>query len=602
MGKPSTLKSVWNAIFERDDGEESRKKEKEKKFFAREFSGAVTQKLKRILSSRVFRLAKSTADMLSHIPARVYGTVLLCFGLVGTLMYFLGISHDESIVTPIVGIALSVLSLPLLLSDKPMPILLQDFKPTDYLFFEFFCMKRHSFMESRKKFPTVLAILIGFLPAVLSAFVPYWIVALAIGIAVCVYIGMESPEFIFLVSLACVPYLRFLNHADIILGIAILLAVISFMRKVFYGRRVLYIEQYDLIIGAMLLFILISGIFIKGEYSFSGSLRHIVFAFGYFLAGNIITNRRLAELSTNSVVISGAIASVVSIVQLVIILINSSGEITNETLSPILARADGIAVLLIASVIFSMGMLKQSVKKERVLFAISSVLCVLALVLSGEVLAITSLILGIVAHIVIKSNKLPGLILPFLLVLSVLVLLLPNNFLNIIFKYSPSVVSAEELYDLWLKSGEVFLNNLAVGIGIGSESFIEEMSALGVSGHNDSSNLLIELGLEAGVFALICFIILLITRISHRSSQYLYVRNSQMERASNLSGACLFSLLAFGMVNYIWSDMSAYYIFWCIFGIGSASLRVAKKDYNDRVIYYEESSALDSSVIDIEIG
>ena len=215
---------------------------------------------------------------------------------------------------------------------------------------------------------------------------------------------------------------------------------------------------------------------------------------------------------------------------------------------------------------------------------------------------ITSLILGIVAHIVIKSNKLPGLILPFLLVLSVLVLLLPNNFLNIIFKYSPSVVSAEELYDLWLKSGEVFLNNLAVGIGIGSESFIEEMSALGVSGHNDSSNLLIELGLEAGVFALICFIILLITRISHRSSQYLYVRNSQMERASNLSGACLFSLLAFGMVNYIWSDMSAYYIFWCIFGIGSASLRVAKKDYNDRVIYYEESSALDSSVIDIEIG
>ena len=75
-----------------------------------------------------------------------------------------------------------------------------------------------------------------------------------------------------------------------------------------------------------------------------------------------------------------------------------------------------------------------------------------------------------------------------------------------------------------------------------------------------------------------------------------------MERMANLGGACLFSFLAFGMVNYIWSDICAYYIFWCIFGIGSAALRVSKKDYDDRVIYYEESSALDSSVIDIEIG
>ena len=64
----------------------------------------------------------------------------------------------------------------------------------------------------------------------------------------------------------------------------------------------------------------------------------------------------------------------------------------------------------------------------------------------------------------------------------------------------------------------------------------------------------------------------------------------------------MFALLAFGRVNYIWSEPSAYYFFWCLFGIGSATLRVARKDYADRVIYYEESSAFDSAVIDIEIG
>ena len=125
---------------------------------------------------------------------------------------------------------------------------------------------------------------------------------------------------------------------------------------------------------------------------------------------------------------------------------------------------------------------------------------------------------------------------------------------------------------------------------------------MGISGYPDSSNLFIELGLEAGIFALVSFLVILIARMKHRSMQYLYVRNSQIELMSNLSGACLFGFIAFGTVNYLWSDISAYYLFWCIFGIGSACLRVAKKNYDDRVIYYEESSALDSSVIDIEIG
>ena len=197
---------------------------------------------------------------------------------------------------------------------------------------------------------------------------------------------------------------------------------------------------------------------------------------------------------------------------------------------------------------------------------------------------------------------LPGDFLPLLLGVSVAVLLLPDSFLNIVFASSPSVISAEDLFELWNKSLQVMSHHLAIGIGIGSESFGQEMAAVGVVGHPDSSNLFIELGLEAGILAPMCLIILLITRMKHRSMQYLYVRNSQIERISILSGACLFSLLAFGMVNYIWSDASACYLFWCIFGIGSASLRVAKRDYDDRVIYYEESSAQDSSVIDIEIG
>lgn len=570
--------------------------------FSREFSGSITQRMKRMLSSRFFKFTKAASYLIAHISTRVYGTAMLCFGILGTLMHFLGFGTGDAIANPIVGIAFALLSIPFLLTDKPLPIFLQDFKPTDFLFFEFFCMKRHTVLESERRFPISVAIIIGCVPALLSALIPLWQVALIIGIIICVYIGIESPEFIFLTSLFSLPFLRYILSSDLVLSLALVLAVISFLIKTLHGRRVLYIEQYDICLGGMLLFILISGIFIKGIESFSGSVRMIVLACGYFLAGNIITNRRLASLAANSIVISGAIASLVSIVQLIVVWANSSAEITVESLSVVLSRADGVAVFLMAAIVFAVGMSAEASLRYRVLYILSAIVCVLALIVSGEVFALTSLLLGIGAYAVIKYNKLPWLFIPLLLGVSVLFLLLPYGVLDFIFNYSPSIVSAEELFTLWNASMKAFAENMLVGIGIGKESFIAEMAKLNIFGHPDSSNLFIELGLEAGMFALICFMLMLFTRLKHRAHQYLYVRNSQVALMSSLSGVCLFSLIAFGMVNYIWSDSSAYYLFWCIFGIGSATLRVAKNDYDDRVVYYEETSDFDSSVIDIEIG
>jgi hypothetical protein len=89
---------------------------------------------------------------------------------------------------------------------------------------------------------------------------------------------MESPEFLFLGSLALIPFLNFIPSADFVLGAVVLLSLISFMLKVVYGKRVIFVEQYDIFLLGMLLFILISGIFVKGIESFSGSLGMIVFA------------------------------------------------------------------------------------------------------------------------------------------------------------------------------------------------------------------------------------------------------------------------------------------------------------------------------------
>jgi hypothetical protein len=330
-------------------------------------------------------------------------------------------------------------------------------------------------------------------------------------------------------------------------------------------------------------------------------VRMIIFAIGYMIAGNIITNRRLADRAANTIIIPGAIAGIISIAQFATLMLQSDG-VTAESLNVILSRRDGLAVCLIATIVFAVGMIRQSAPFPRAIYIISAVVSFAALIISGEIFAVIAIILGIFAHAVIKKNVLPPLLLPLMLILPLSVLLLPNSLLDSIFTYSPSISSAEELFSLWRHSLEILLNNLFIGIGIGKESFISEMGQIGIFGYNDSSNLFIELGLEAGIFAMICLILLVITRLHHRSIRYLYVRNSQIETLSSVSGAALFCILAFGMVNYIWSDVSAYYLFWCIFGIGSATLRVAKRDYDDKVLYYEETGDSDSSVIDIEIG
>ena len=136
--------SLLDIILSKDDQIDNDDYLRGKKFFTREFSGSITKRLKRMQSVWIVKLSRNISYFLSHISTKVYGTALLSFGLMSILLYFLRFSCDDSIVTPIVGIVVSCLSIPFLLADKPLPIVLQDFAPTDYLFFEFFCMKRHT--------------------------------------------------------------------------------------------------------------------------------------------------------------------------------------------------------------------------------------------------------------------------------------------------------------------------------------------------------------------------------------------------------------------------------------------------------------------------
>ena len=596
--------SILDIILNRDEGSPKVEGRKKGEIFCKEFSGAITKRMQRLLSRRFFRFTKAIAHLLSHVSTKIYGAACLSFGLFGIISYFARIGADNTIVTPIIGALFSLISIPFFIADKPLPMLLQDFALTDFIFYDFFCMKRHSITEGEKKIPVVLGIIAGLVPAANGIFVPLWQVTLVLGALIFLYISMESPEFVFFVSLFALPYLRFLPYSELLLCAMAVIAAVSFVRKVLYGKRVLYIETNDIIIFIMMVFVMISGVFVKGVESFEGALIMALLAIGYTLAGNIITNVRLAKRSIHSVMMSSVFASVISIAQVLMLVIkHGSIHLTVESMNFVLVRQDGMTVIVLVSALFSAAMmLKAQGMSSRALYATSAVITLFAMVITGEFFAFVAFFIGILAYIALRVNKWIAVIIPLLVVLPYAFLLIPNSALNSLFLQSPSLDSAEELFLVWGESLKVFSENLLVGIGIGSESFAAEMAERGIFGVPDSSNLFIEIALEAGIFALIFFLVVMILRIKNRRDYQIYIKNSDISSTSIVSSACLVSLLAFGAANYIWSDAAVYYLFWCIFGMGSSTLRVAKKEYNDRILYYEETSEQDYSVIDVEIG
>ena len=117
----------------------------------------------------------------------------------------------------------------------------------------------------------------------------------------------------------------------------------------------------------------------------------------------------------------------------------------------------------------------------------------------------------------------------------------------------------------------------------------------------NSGNFLLEIGCEAGVFALVTFIAIFAIRIRHRSAYTPYIRGSQHVLINRFSTIALVVLFVYGILTSLWSDMTMYFLFWVVFGLGSAVLRVSRQEHDDLVAYYRDGAGQDASAIDITL-
>ena len=577
-----------------------------KKFRVQTITGSTNRVSITRFGKYISRFFDRFTRLMSYTHSRTYGAFFCVFGVLSLVIHFIkdyvGVYNVIPLDVVMMGVAFSLLSIPFFISDKPLSVALQSNPVTDYIFFEFFCIRRMHKSDSVRGVSPVWGMVLGVVLASVGAIVPLWTVALGLGIAIYLFLTFLSPEFSFFSIFIIMPYLSF-DTDGVFLAALVAVTLLSYARKVVLGKRVYYFEQYDMGLFIMLFCILISGIFLKGMESFVSSVVMILLGMGYVLSSSLVTNRRLADCLINAVIISSIPVSVIAISES-IFAIAKDGFKSFTGASATFDKPYTLAIFLIISVLFATYFVDVRRRRAaKVLYAVTTLVNFAALFFTMSFWAFGALIIGAISFLVQKMRYGAGLILFILSLIGYGMLFIPGEYIDII--TANNVIKEIGLADAmshWRTSIDMLKEHVLLGVGIGEESFLSEIANYSANyDYHNSGSFLLEIACEAGVISLAAFILIYLIRTRHRSIYQPYIKNSRVSKISAYTTVITVTLMAYGTFNYIWADMTMYYLFWCVFGLGSASLRVAKSEFDDRVAYFSDGSAEDSSSIDISI-
>ena len=576
------------------DFKESRAKTLGRRFSAKVIGGVGSHRAKALFNNKGIKLASRLSLAIAKLPLRSFGILNLFFGITTLLLnfadYYFSLLPGSPATDLIVGAVFTLIAVPLLLTDTPLIVFLQKWTFTDTLFFEILCLRRVRYLDDDDiKIKGYLPPLAGILLAVIGFFPPILIVLGIMLITVLIALTFSSPEFTFILTLFCLPLFPLIPMPTLALSVIIMLTSASFTIKVLLGKRRFHFERYDAVLFMMMIFILASGIF---NNTIREALSTSAMIFAYFLAGNIIVNRRIAENAVKTIIASSIPTAIYAIISYFI-----SNESHPEWIDPIFSdtiskrafatfgNPNIYSVYLLVAIIFcAVFAFDKSDSKNKTLYGIPFILNLAALILTWTRGAWLALLLSIVTHAIIKSRRCPKILLMLILAIPVGIVFIPDaikdRILSIVNLSDSSVISR---LSIWRSSLRMLAENVFTGVGIGSGAFPREFLKFAEDSVSapHAHNIFLQIGCEAGIFTLALFVHLLFIRIRHRASYARYVRYASVGSICTMAGCALFALVLFGMTDHIFYNSQMTMLFFTVFGIGSATLRISKNEYED---------------------
>lgn len=569
---------------------------KGKRFVSKAVSGRTSPERHSKGVERIIAFLRALVNLVSYTSTRTYGLFLGGFGLMTLLLEFatgyVSPDHRLSMQAMLIGALFAVAAIPFLSFDKPIAIAMQEFPITDAVMFEFFCIPRMQKKVSGRVLHPVIGLLIGLALAALGRVAPLWCIVLGIASVFYIYLAIISPEFSFFFIFLVMPYLTLVEPSEIILAALVAVSLLSYVRKIVEGKRIYYFEQYDFLILTMLIIVFVNGIVSGGIGSMGSSLVMLILGFGgYALTGSLVANRRLADCVIKANIISSLPISVISIVQFIMAAVR--GELSSfGGSSATLESPDMLGAFLLISASFMLYfVIVRRHRGVKITYAVYLFITLAAMASTFRIWLAVALFMSLLAFLVIRFARVswPGL--SIIALLPYVTVLLPDSILERL-AATPllSRLGISEYIESWMATRPLFAEHIFVGVGTGD--FMDAPN---------SANFLLQIACEAGVLVLIVFVMIFAVRLGHRSVYSPYTKNSQVSTLAHFSDMTVIALIAYGLVTSIWAAPTVYYLFWCVFGLGSAVLRIAKHEFDDRVGYFSDGAGVDSSAIDISL-
>lgn len=550
-------------------------------------------------SSAFVRGVRRTVRACAYFSARSIGCFLLFFGLTLLLLYFFGGRFFYGAHAPlsqfVIAITALVFSVPLLPGKRPLAVILSDYSAFERFFFEFLSLQhpRRSIREHENTgslWWLLIPSLLGIACALCTAFVSSLVIAGILILLVFAGCALASPEFCLVIAALSIPFLSLTPAPTVFFAILIGFLHLSFLRKLFKGKRTIRFTLIDFFVLILAMFYMLSGIFTyrSGALSFADfgeSLVTALFILAYFPAANLLGNTRVATSVTGALLFSGGVTAAIGLAEQLLgkapaaWLDNRMLHYIDGRISSLFTDGPNVLaaylVLLIPLCLFLFTRAKNLLARLGVLLLTSLYLA--ALVFTWSRGAWLGVIVGCVVFLFLLLRHRPTIFLGLAAVVPYIVLLLPSSiyhrFASIGNFYDSSIAYR---LSTWRGSLRLFGDRFLSGVGIGTEAFQQAYLPYAVQGTESvahAHNLLLEMGIELGIFPLLVFLALIVTVSVIALSRRMFREKHEMSALQISCFAAIVGLFIQGFADYVFYNSRILFLFFLIIGMFVACAR-----------------------------
>ena len=530
--------------------------------------------LSRWQATRLRRILCRIRDRLFMTELRAFALFIMPMALCATARcLLLPLLTDDFPLLPYDGAAgVVLLLLTLLLSTYRAPLYraVTEDRLLSHLLFGTLILPR-PYITLARGIRGVWLFLLGLMLGVLSAFVsPLLLSLILFGILILILV-MASPEFCLLLLGVFFPFSILFGRAILPLAIILGLALLSYLFKLFLGKRDFHLEPISLF---LLLYVAVDVAF-----SFPGSPESVasplaigaISICGYFLASNLLATKRTAVFFSRGMIFSATILSSMALLGEVFTLLPAEtepGRLMRYLLSlgdRFFPTSDTLVTYLILLLPLLLGILAD--KGEARLRLVLPLLILLAtLILSISPMAIIALMLSLVLFTVLNTGGRAGVFFVACAILPNAILFLPRELCERFASFFPILGIDEMIIDHY--------SRLSASLALLRQNPFGTADAV----MGEGASLYLGVGLQSGFLGILSLVLLL----SFITRDALHTANlDRTNRHRTLPHGCasaLFAALVYAPFRNIFSDIRNTLLFFLMAGMLSAVCRLGWKE------------------------